>query len=75
MAGKAATISTTYSPSLTTQKTKAPIFNEDCVRPEGRGFHQCRPASPALCKVDKDETDSLECFIGFPFPLFHHRKI
>ncbi|XP_028808016.1 exosome complex component RRP41-like [Neltuma alba] len=44
MAGKAATTSTTYSPSPTTQKTKAPIFNDDWVRPDGRGFHQCRPA-------------------------------
>ncbi|XP_054811753.1 exosome complex component RRP41-like isoform X2 [Prosopis cineraria] len=44
MAGKAAATSTTYSPSSTTEKTKAPIFNEDWVRPDGRGFHQCRPA-------------------------------
>ncbi|KAF7805607.1 exosome complex component RRP41-like [Senna tora] len=44
MAGKAAATTTTYSPSPTTQKTKAPIFQEDWVRPDGRGFHQCRPA-------------------------------
>ncbi|KAJ7981014.1 Exosome complex component RRP41-like [Quillaja saponaria] len=47
MAGKGGTTPTTYSPSPTTQKTKALIFKEndvDWVRPDGRDFHQCRPA-------------------------------
>ncbi|KAK4268543.1 hypothetical protein QN277_025189 [Acacia crassicarpa] len=48
MAGKVATTSTTYSPSPTTHKTEAPIFNEDWVRPDGRGFHQCRLACKPL---------------------------
>ncbi|XP_057955122.1 exosome complex component RRP41-like [Malania oleifera] len=44
MAGKAGTTPTTYSPSPTL-KTKRPIFNDlDWVRPDGRGFQQCRPA-------------------------------
>ncbi|OIW00486.1 hypothetical protein TanjilG_05836 [Lupinus angustifolius] len=44
MAGKGGANPATYSPSLTTQKKKAPLFKEDWVRPDGRGFHQCRPA-------------------------------
>ncbi|GMN24831.1 hypothetical protein TIFTF001_000718 [Ficus carica] len=47
MAGKAAPTPTTYSPSPTTQKTKPSFFKNhdaDWVRPDGRGFHQCRPA-------------------------------
>ncbi|KAL4611106.1 hypothetical protein ACB092_08G100500 [Castanea dentata] len=47
MAGQPGTTPTTYSPSPTTQKTRKPIFNKDdvdWVRPDGRGFHQCRPA-------------------------------
>ena len=44
MAGKGGTAPATYSPSPTTQKKKAPLFQEDWVRPDGRGFHQCRPA-------------------------------
>ncbi|KAK9279349.1 hypothetical protein L1049_013028 [Liquidambar formosana] len=46
MAGKAGTAPTTYSPSPT-QKTKTPIFKGedlDWVRPDGRGFPECRPA-------------------------------
>ncbi|CAN1182201.1 Exosome complex component RRP41-like [Linum perenne] len=37
----------TYSPSPTLQKSRPPIFKDsdvDWVRPDGRGFHQCRPA-------------------------------
>ncbi|XP_059626803.1 exosome complex component RRP41-like [Cornus florida] len=46
MAGKAGTTPITYSPSPTTQyKKKTPIFRDvDWVRPDGRGFHECRPA-------------------------------
>lgn len=46
MAGKPGTALTTYSPSLV-QKTKPPIFKGedlDWVRPDSRGFPQCRPA-------------------------------
>ncbi|KAK6246900.1 hypothetical protein QUC31_018465 [Theobroma cacao] len=46
MAAKPGSAPTTYSPSLT-QKTRPPIFKGndlDWVRPDGRGFHQCRPA-------------------------------
>ncbi|KAF8397706.1 hypothetical protein HHK36_016628 [Tetracentron sinense] len=44
MAGQSATAPTTYSPSPT-QKKKQSIFKDvDWVRPDGRGFHQCRPA-------------------------------
>ncbi|KAJ4978021.1 hypothetical protein NE237_008801 [Protea cynaroides] len=44
MAGKAASVPSTYSPSPT-QKKKPTIFKDvDWVRPDGRGFHQCRPA-------------------------------
>ncbi|WJX90233.1 Exosome complex component RRP41-like [Trifolium repens] len=34
----------TYSPSPTTAKKKPALFKEDSTRPDGRGFHQCRPA-------------------------------
>uniref|UniRef100_A0A5B6YGV0 Putative exosome complex component MTR3 isoform X1 n=1 Tax=Davidia involucrata TaxID=16924 RepID=A0A5B6YGV0_DAVIN len=46
MAGKAGTTPTTYSPSPTTEnKKRPPIFKDvDWVRPDGRGFQQCRPA-------------------------------
>ncbi|KAF7823380.1 exosome complex component RRP41-like [Senna tora] len=44
MAGKATSTPTTYSPSPTSHKTKVPIFSDDRVRPDGRGFNQCRPA-------------------------------
>ncbi|XP_019448760.1 PREDICTED: exosome complex component RRP41-like isoform X4 [Lupinus angustifolius] len=44
MAGKGGAAPATYSPSPTTQKKKAPLFKEDWVRPDGRSFHQCRPA-------------------------------
>ncbi|KAG7035475.1 Exosome complex component RRP41-like protein, partial [Cucurbita argyrosperma subsp. argyrosperma] len=47
MAKKATPATTTYSPSPTTHKTRPPIFRSDdvdWVRPDGRGFHQCRPA-------------------------------
>lgn len=50
MAGEAGATPTTYSPSPTTQKTKSRVFKADdidWVRPDGRGFHQCRPA----CKL------------------------
>ncbi|XP_034688664.1 exosome complex component RRP41-like [Vitis riparia] len=44
MAGKSAATPSTYSPSPA-PKTKRPIFQDvDWVRPDGRGFHQCRPA-------------------------------
>ncbi|RYR21226.1 hypothetical protein Ahy_B03g066511 isoform B [Arachis hypogaea] len=44
MAGKGGSAPATYSPSPTTQKKKTSLFQEDWVRPDGRGFHQCRPA-------------------------------
>ncbi|KAG2670443.1 hypothetical protein I3760_14G086300 [Carya illinoinensis] len=47
MAGRPGTNPTTYSPSLKTQKTRSTIFKDqdiDWVRPDGRGFQQCRPA-------------------------------
>ncbi|WVZ01789.1 hypothetical protein V8G54_022595 [Vigna mungo] len=44
MAGKGGATPATYSPSLTADKKKPPLFKEDWVRPDGRGFHQCRPA-------------------------------
>ncbi|XP_022944714.1 exosome complex component RRP41-like [Cucurbita moschata] len=47
MAKKATPATTTYSPSPTTHKTRPPIFRSDdvdWVRPDGRSFHQCRPA-------------------------------
>jgi hypothetical protein len=47
MAGKPGTNPTTYSPSTETGKTRPRIFKDhdiDWVRPDGRGFHQCRPA-------------------------------
>ncbi|CAI9105045.1 OLC1v1003887C1 [Oldenlandia corymbosa var. corymbosa] len=47
MAAKGGAAPATYSPSLTTSKEKrrAPLFSEaDWVRPDGRGFHQCRLA-------------------------------
>ncbi|POO01217.1 Guanosine pentaphosphate synthetase I/polyribonucleotide nucleotidyltransferase [Trema orientale] len=47
MAGKAGATPTTYTPSPKTHRKKLPIFKNDdvdWVRPDGRGFHQCRPA-------------------------------
>ncbi|KAI3799374.1 hypothetical protein L1987_34668 [Smallanthus sonchifolius] len=46
MAAKAGAAPATYSPSPTTYKKKRPpIFTDvDWVRPDGRDFHQCRPA-------------------------------
>ncbi|KAF3454980.1 hypothetical protein FNV43_RR05428 [Rhamnella rubrinervis] len=47
MAGKAGATPTTYAPSPTTQKTKSLVFKNDdvdWVRPDKRGFQQCRPA-------------------------------
>ncbi|KAL5764038.1 hypothetical protein ACOSP7_016389 [Xanthoceras sorbifolium] len=45
MASKPGTASTTYSPVDPTNKTRPSIFtNPDWVRPDSRGFHQCRPA-------------------------------
>ncbi|KAL1833561.1 hypothetical protein DCAR_0103656 [Daucus carota subsp. sativus] len=46
MAGKDNATPTTYSPSPKIQKQKrAPVFSDvDWVRPDGRAFHQCRPA-------------------------------
>ncbi|KAM7496774.1 hypothetical protein LguiA_021188 [Lonicera macranthoides] len=46
MAGKPTTAPATYSPSPTTRsKKKPPIFTDtDWIRPDGRGFQQCRPA-------------------------------
>ncbi|KAI9195140.1 hypothetical protein LWI28_012141 [Acer negundo] len=45
MAAKPGTASTTYSPVDPTHKTKPSIFTDsDWVRPDSRGFQQCRPA-------------------------------
>lgn len=46
MAGKDSATPSTYSPSPKIQnKKRAPVFTDvDWVRPDGRGFHQCRPA-------------------------------
>ncbi|XP_024987478.1 exosome complex component RRP41-like isoform X2 [Cynara cardunculus var. scolymus] len=46
MAAKAGASPATYSPSPTTyKKNRPPIFTDvDWVRPDGRDFHQCRPA-------------------------------
>jgi len=44
MAGKGGATPATYSPSPTADRKKPPFFKEDWVRPDGRGFHQCRPA-------------------------------
>ncbi|KAK7262294.1 hypothetical protein RJT34_29860 [Clitoria ternatea] len=44
MAGKGGTTPATYSPSPATAKKKPPHLKEDWLRPDGRGFHQCRPA-------------------------------
>ena len=56
MAGKSGTAPSTYSPSPTTQKTKIRIFKDDdvdWVRPDERGFHQCRPACKLpFCSLD-----------------------
>ncbi|KAA8544074.1 hypothetical protein F0562_021749 [Nyssa sinensis] len=42
MDGKAGATPTTYSPS---PRKRPPIFKDvDWVRPDGRGFQQCRPA-------------------------------
>lgn len=49
MAAKPGSAPTTYSPNLD-RKTRPSIFKPndlDWVRPDGRFFHQCRPA----CKV------------------------
>ncbi|XP_050203825.1 exosome complex component RRP41-like [Mercurialis annua] len=46
MASKFNSAPTTYSPA-STRKTRPPIFKHsdvDWVRPDGRGFHDCRPA-------------------------------
>ncbi|KAK9022276.1 hypothetical protein V6N11_002555 [Hibiscus sabdariffa] len=46
MAAKPGSAPTTYSPNLA-QKSRPPIFKDndlDWVRPDGRGFHQCRSA-------------------------------
>ncbi|GKV08319.1 hypothetical protein SLEP1_g19968 [Rubroshorea leprosula] len=46
MAARPSTAQTTYSPSPN-QKTRPPLFKDndlDWVRPDGRSFHQCRPA-------------------------------
>ncbi|KAF2284634.1 hypothetical protein GH714_028661 [Hevea brasiliensis] len=46
MASKPGSAPTTYSPTLA-RKSRLPIFKDsdvDWVRPDGRGFHQCRPA-------------------------------
>ncbi|CAH1437920.1 unnamed protein product [Lactuca virosa] len=46
MAAKGGAAPATYSPSPTTfKKKRPPIFTDvDWVRPDGRDFHQCRPA-------------------------------
>ncbi|OWM68907.1 exosome complex component RRP41-like isoform X2 [Punica granatum] len=47
MAGKASATPATYSPSPATRKGKPTIYKDgdrDWVRPDGRGFQQCRPA-------------------------------
>ncbi|PNX89848.1 exosome complex component mtr3-like protein, partial [Trifolium pratense] len=44
MAGKSGMTPATYTPSPTTGKKKPAIIKEDWTRPDGRGFHQCRPA-------------------------------
>ncbi|XP_076928401.1 exosome complex component RRP41-like [Bidens hawaiensis] len=47
MAAKAGATPATYSPSPTTfKKNRPPLFTDDVdwVRPDGRNFHQCRPA-------------------------------
>lgn len=45
MAGATGATPTTYSPSPVSKTIKRPIFSElDWVRPDGRAFHQCRPA-------------------------------
>ncbi|KAE8656826.1 hypothetical protein F3Y22_tig00116997pilonHSYRG00418 [Hibiscus syriacus] len=46
MAAKPGSAPTTYSPNIG-QKSRPPIFKDsdlDWVRPDGRGFHQCRPS-------------------------------
>ncbi|OAY51591.1 exosome complex component RRP41-like isoform X1 [Manihot esculenta] len=46
MASKPGSAPTTYTPTPT-RKSRPPIFKDsdvDWVRPDGRGFHQCRPA-------------------------------
>uniref|UniRef100_A0A2P2JNV1 Exosome complex component RRP41-like n=2 Tax=Rhizophora mucronata TaxID=61149 RepID=A0A2P2JNV1_RHIMU len=46
MASKAGAALTTYSPAPS-RNSRTPIFSDsdvDWVRPDGRGFHQCRPA-------------------------------
>ncbi|GKV08321.1 hypothetical protein SLEP1_g19968 [Rubroshorea leprosula] len=50
MAARPSTAQTTYSPSPN-QKTRPPLFKDndlDWVRPDGRSFHQCRPACKPL---------------------------
>lgn len=50
MAGKGSATPATYSPSPTIRKGKPPTDKDgdlDWVRPDGRGFQQCRPA----CKL------------------------
>ncbi|KAM3267501.1 hypothetical protein P3S67_032257 [Capsicum chacoense] len=45
MAGKTGSTPATYSPSPATHKKKRiPIADADWVRPDNRGFYQCRPA-------------------------------
>ncbi|XP_010557342.1 PREDICTED: exosome complex component RRP41-like [Tarenaya hassleriana] len=47
MAAKPGGVPTTYSPKPRTRKVRHRVFKDsdlDWVRPDGRGFHQCRPA-------------------------------
>ncbi|KAM4068207.1 hypothetical protein ACB094_08G082400 [Castanea mollissima] len=70
MAGQPGTTPTTYSPSPTTQKTRKPIFNKDdvdWVRPDGRGFHQCRPAF--------FRTGAVNAASGSAYAEFGHTKV
>ncbi|XP_043701061.1 exosome complex component RRP41-like isoform X2 [Telopea speciosissima] len=67
MAGKAATVPSTYSPSPN-QKTRTPIFKDvDWVRPDGRGFHQCRPAFL--------KTDAVHAASGSAYAEFGNTKV
>ncbi|PIN07659.1 Exosomal 3'-5' exoribonuclease complex, subunit Rrp41 [Handroanthus impetiginosus] len=46
MAGKSSSTPATYAPSVSGQKKRRPLIqaDSDWVRPDGRSFHQCRPA-------------------------------
>ncbi|KAH7561058.1 hypothetical protein JRO89_XS10G0165200 [Xanthoceras sorbifolium] len=84
MASKPGTASTTYSPVDPTNKTRPSIFtNPDWVRPDSRGFHQCRPAFKFIlkeniffyCRIAVFRTGAVNSASGSAYAEFGNTKV